>query len=166
MTHNQDYRLKEISVAYSHLFVVSDDKDKTAYIFHYQHDKLGTKLVMIDSSRTEVINIRQISQIHPTFDIYAVDKNNHHSLLGVLRRRGAPWHHKFMIESIYGEYQIDRKGKLFNHEYTLMQDQQSIAKINKEQNGADKMVSIEMTEDIDAKIASFVLALVMILWSL
>ncbi|CAF0716329.1 unnamed protein product [Adineta steineri] len=167
MTHARRYRIKDVSVAYHHLFIVSDDEDKTVYIFHYQYDKLGHTLILMDSSGTVLMNIRQISQIHITFDIYAVDDNEHHNnLLGVVRRRGPPWHHKYIIESVYGEYTIDRTGKLHSHEYKLMQDQQSIAKIHQEDQESDHLASIEIAEDVDKKKDPFILTLVMIQLSL
>jgi uncharacterized protein YxjI len=162
MTHTRRYRIKAVPMSSNHLFLVTDDEDKTAYVFQNQSDKL----VLIDSSGKVLINIRQISQIHPTFDIYTVDEHDHHNLLGVLRRIGPLWHHKFIIESIYGEYKIDRLGRLYKHEYMIMQDQESVAKIKHEEDDSEGFASIEISEGVDKNKDTFVLALVMIQYSL
>ena len=166
MTQNRRYRISEKSIVYHRLFLVLDDEDKTVYMFHYEYNKLGKQLVLVDSSSKASINIRQINHVHPTFDIYAVDNNDHHHLLGVLRRIGPVWHHKYVIESIYGEYKIDRTGRLFSHAYKLMEDEQLIAKINEQGRESDELVSIEIEKDVDAIKDPFILGLVMILETL
>ncbi|CAF1365729.1 unnamed protein product [Adineta ricciae] len=158
MTHNRHYRIQEKYIAYHPIFIVTDDEDETAYILHYQQHKFGHQLVLMDSSGTVLMNIRHIVDRHQTYDIYVVDKNGHHNLLGVFRRIGRPWHHKFLVESVYGEHQIDRMGRLSHHKYEMIHDQQLIAKIN----AKDDLISIEIVADVDAMKDPFILALVMV----
>lgn len=116
----------------------------------------------MDSSGTELINIRHIVDRHRTYDIYVIDKNGHYHLLGVFRRIGRPWHHKFIVESVYGEHQIDRTGKLFHHTYEMIQDQQLIAKIDAKDGKSDDLVSIEITKDVNTMKDPFILALAVV----
>lgn len=161
------YRIRKTSVDYNQLFMVSNtddnDDDKPAYVFYYKGDNLGAKLILIDSTGRVLLNARQISQFHLTFDIYSVDETDHQQLVGVVRRRGAPWRHRFTVQSSYGPYELKSTGKLFSHQYQMIQGQRSVARV-KQADGEDasELASVEIEEEVDSSADPFILTLVMV----
>jgi uncharacterized protein YxjI len=107
-------------------FAIYNEHNLCLYTFR-SYFAAGAKLTMIkEATGKEIVKIRQqLGHLHLRFDIYAGDENN--GQLASIQQTGLFSNRKLMINSVFGEYQVNRQGR--SHEYILIKGEQMVAQI-------------------------------------
>lgn len=107
-----------------------------------------------------LIKIQQeLLHLHPTFNILSARNEDSDRQLAVVKKKFSFLHHKFNIDSAYGQYSLEGLD-IFGHSFTLVKNGRVIATVSKKFFSLSDSYGVEIVDDEDHV---FILALVIVL---
>jgi uncharacterized protein YxjI len=156
------YRIDQELKSSNYKYSVRDIENKEVYTIGFDTDEIDGNLTLSDVSGKKLLHIYQKdAHIHLTYNIYSADDEQ--NTVAIVERTGLPLHHKFKIESPFGQYKMERKHGGFSHDYVVTKDDQKIADIYRKppEKGS---YAVDINQNVSDQEDLFLLAFTFILW--
>ncbi|UJR28799.1 hypothetical protein I4U23_010024 [Adineta vaga] len=127
------YLIQEKYLSLEKRFTITDNAGTIRYIVNSSFFTMGDKLQISDANGNEVMRIRQDNlHFHLTYRIFSTYSGATERELALIKRTGPMWQHKLQINSINGEYIIEKKGSTSSNEFTLTKNDNVIGIVTKD----------------------------------
>ncbi|CAF1517420.1 unnamed protein product [Adineta steineri] len=154
------YQIREKIFSLGDNFKIKDEMGQDVYTVRSKLLSLGDKLVLEDMAGNGLIKIQQeLLHLHPTFNILSARNGESDRQLAVLKKKFAFFHHRFNIDSVYGQYSLEGLD-VFAHSFTITKDGQMVAVVSKKFFSLSDTYGVEIVGNEDH---AFILALVIVL---
>ncbi|CAF0795963.1 unnamed protein product [Rotaria sordida] len=156
------YLIEEKYLSLDNRFTITDDSGNIHYKGNSIFFAIGDKLVLTDENGNEVIRIRQENfHIRPTYRLYSARLDGTERQIALIKRTGPLRQHKLEISSDNGEYILQKQGGVSSKEFTLINDDNTIALITKDASPTKSFYWVDIKDNKENH--SFILASVIVL---
>lgn len=157
------YVIEDKHFALNNKFVITDESGGVYYTVDSTLFPGGDKLIIYDAEQKPVIHIRHQSlHLHPVYNIYSTVSDTEEAQLASIKRKGAPWNHKLEISSTNGEYFMEKRVGVNDHEFILKKDEDIVAIVTKDTSPTKSTYWIDIAPD-RKEYRPFLIALVIVL---
>ncbi len=148
------YLIRQRVFSFGDNFAIKDENQQDRYMVQGKVFSFGDKLKLMDIMGNELFYIEQrLFRFLPEYYIYAGGEE-----VAVVKKQLSLFTPKFIIESIYGSYDIE--GNIFAYDFSIYKDGRMVAIINKQWFSFSDTYGIEITDGEDH---AFLLSLAIVL---
>lgn len=148
------YLIRQRVFSFGDNFAIKDENQQDRYIVQGKVFSFGDKLKLMDVMGNELFYIEQrLFRFLPEYYIYAGGEE-----VAVVKKQLSLFTPKFIIESVYGSYDIE--GNIFAYDFSISKDGRMVAIINKKWFSFSDTYGIEIADGEDH---AFLLSLAIVL---
>jgi uncharacterized protein YxjI len=157
------YLIEEKHLSLDNRFIITDDEGVIHYKVNSKFFTMGDKLLISDANGNELIKIRQDKfHFHLTYKVFSLRSGVPECQTATIKRTGSMLQHKLEIDSVNGEYIMQKKEGVSSNEFTLTKDGSLVAFATKDVSPTKSLFWVDIIDNKEEDHA-FVLAMVVVL---
>ena len=158
------YLIQEKYLSLDKRFSITDDTGTIRYTVNSSFFTMGDKLQILDANGNELMKIRQDNlHFHLTYKIFSTYSGATERELASIKRTGPLWEHKLQINSINGEYTIEKKSSSSPNEFTITKDGDIVGIITKDASLTKTFYWVDIIDSKEQDHHALLLAMVIVL---